>query len=81
MSSEDKITPDDLLDAMAAADVLDVFCQLPEASRCEFEQWIGKARDDAGHWRRIQTLVMAMRSAPRIEAQTALEPTSETQAY
>ena len=67
MSPEDKITPDDLLNAMAAADVLDIFCHLPEDARREFEQWIGKARDDAAHWRRIDTLVMAMRSAPRVE--------------
>lgn len=80
MSSEGKITPEDLLDAMAAADVLDQFCQLPEDSRREFEQWIGKAHDDAGHWRRIHTLVMAMRSAPRLAAQETEAPTSETQA-
>lgn len=81
MSSEDKITPEDLLNAMAAADVLDVFCQLPEASRREFEQCIGKARDDAGHWRRIQTLVMAMRSAPRLEGSNSRGMTEEGSIY
>ena len=79
MSSEDKITPDDLLDAMAAADVLDAFCQLPEASRKEFEEWIGKARDNEAHWRRIDTLVMAMRHAPNLEAVTTEpRPVAET---
>ena len=80
MSAEEKITPDDLLNAMAEADVLDAFCQLPQASRREFEQWIGKARDDAGYWRRIHTLVMTMRNAPHLEAQTAEEPASGRQA-
>lgn len=78
MSHGEKITPDDLLDAMAAADVLDDFCQLPEASRREFEEWIGKARDSEAHWRRINTLVMAMRHAPLLERQTHEEPASET---
>lgn len=70
MSAEDKITPDDLLNAMAAADVLEMFCDLPEDARRKFEHWIGKARDDQAHWRRIDTLVMALRSAPRLEGQT-----------
>lgn len=74
-----EITPDDLLDAMAAADVLDHFCHLPEASRREFEEWIGKARDDEAHWRRINTLVMAMRFAPRLQGETPA-PVAETDA-
>ena len=69
MSTDDKITPDDLLNAMAEADVLEVFCHLPEASRREFEEWIGKARDDENHWRRIDVLVRAMRSAPRLDVE------------
>lgn len=73
MKPEDRITADDLLDAMAAADVLDVFCHLPERSRREFEDWIGKARNSEAHWRRIDTLVMAMRSAPRLSE----EPTED----
>lgn len=78
MSSEEKITADDLLNAMAAADVLDSFCRLPEASKREFQEWIGKARDSEAHWRRIDTLVMAMRNAPLLEAQTSDEPAAET---
>jgi ferric-dicitrate binding protein FerR (iron transport regulator) len=74
VSSEDRITANDLLNAMAAADVLDRFCQLPEASRREFEDWIGKASDNAAHWRRIDTLVMAMRAAPLLEAELSTEP-------
>ena len=79
MNSEEKITPDDLLDAMAAADVLDIFCHLPEPAKREFEEWIGKARDSEAHWRRIDVLVRAMRNAPRVEAQTENEPVSEQQ--
>ena len=80
MSPEDKITPDDLLNAMAAADVLDAFCHLPEDSRKEFEEWIGKARDNEAHWRRIHTLVMAMRQAPQLEpAATGSAPVAEAQ--
>lgn len=79
MSSEERITPDDLLDAMATADVLERFCHLPEASRREFEEWIGKARDNESHWRRIETLVMAMRSAPLLEGETPGETALEQQ--
>ena len=64
MSSEERITPDDLLDAMAEADVLEVFCHLPEKSQQEFREWIGKSRDNESHWRRIDALVLAMRSGP-----------------
>jgi hypothetical protein len=79
VSPGDKITPDDLLNAMAEADVLESFCHLPEAARMEFEGWIGKARDNEAHWRRIHTLVMAMRYAPRLEPQVPLDaaPVSE----
>ena len=79
MSPEDKISPDDLLNALAVADVLDTFHALPEASRQEFEEWIAKARDSEAHWRRIDTLVMAMRQAPRLDASvTEPAPVSET---
>ena len=66
MKPSQAITPDDLLDAMATADVLDTFVLLPESAQEEFRQWIGKARDEEAHWRRIDTLVMALRSAPRL---------------
>jgi uncharacterized protein YdeI (YjbR/CyaY-like superfamily) len=68
LTPEEKITPGDLASAMAAADVLDSFRQLPEDARRDFERWIAKARDGEAHWRRINTLVMAMRSAPRLQA-------------
>jgi uncharacterized protein YdeI (YjbR/CyaY-like superfamily) len=79
MSPDDRITPEDLLNAMEAADVLDSFRHLPEASRREFEEWIGKARDNEAHWRRIDTLVMAMRNAPLLESETPEETASEQQ--
>lgn len=73
MSTGDKITPDDLLDAMAEAGVLDTFCHLPEASKREFEEWIGKARDNDNHWRRIDVLVRAMRSSPPLATEMSSE--------
>lgn len=58
---------------MAEAGVLDTFCHLPEASKREFEKWIGKARDNESHWRRIDVLVRAMRSAPRLGPEMSTE--------
>ena len=76
MSSDDeRITPDDLLDAMAAADVLETFCHLPRSAQEEFSAWIGKARDTDSHWRRIDALVLAMRSGLLHETQEVEEPT------
>ena len=63
MSVTAKITAEDLLDALAAADVLEIFLRLSEAERENFSSWIGKARDDESHWRRIDALVLAMRSS------------------
>ena len=64
MTSVDKITPDDLLNAMADADVLEAFVHLPRSSQDKFHAWIGRARDDKSHWRRIEILVLAIKSAP-----------------
>ena len=64
---------------MAEAGVLDTFCHLPEASQREFEEWIGKARDNENHWRRIDVLVRAMRSAPSLEAHMAGDQVTGTQ--
>ena len=80
MSPGEKITPDDLLNAMAAADVLERFTLLPEDAKREFQEWIGKARDDEAHWRRIDTLVLAMRAAPRLEAEGTTRPAAVPEA-
>lgn len=64
MSVAEKITADDLIEAMSAAGVLEVFCHLPPAAQDEFSSWIGKARDDESHWRRIEVLLAAMKSSP-----------------
>lgn len=81
MNPEEAITPDDLLNAMEFAGVLEVFCHLPEASRREFEMWIGKARDNEAHWRRIDSLVLAMRNAPANAepSQPSVEPAPVTE--
>lgn len=70
MEPSPTITPDDLLDAMATADVLETFVLLPESAQEEFRQWIGKANDDDSHWRRIHALVAAMRSGILHETST-----------
>ena len=64
MNPSGGITPDDLLDAMARADVLEIFVRLPEADQKKFSSWIGKARDVESHWRRINALVLALRLGP-----------------
>ena len=64
MSAVEKITADDLLDAMAEAEVLEVFCRLPRRDQEKFSGWIGKAGDDASHWRRIHALILALKAGP-----------------
>jgi len=64
MSVPKPITANDLLDAMAEAEVLEIFCQLPQADQDEFSRWIGKSRDDDSHWRRISALVLALKTGP-----------------
>jgi hypothetical protein len=53
---------DDLMNAMTEADVLDTFCHLPPAAQADFVRWVSIARDDESHRRRIDALVLAMRS-------------------
>ena len=54
----------DLLDVLDAADALAIFIRLPPADQEEFKRWIGRARDDESHWRRINALVQAMIEGP-----------------
>ena len=74
MSVPEKITPDDLLDAMAEADVLEPFCHLPPSAQEEFSAWIGKARDNESHRRRIEALVLAMKGGQLRQGQEPREP-------
>ena len=64
MSGQEPITATDLLDVMAEAGVLEIFCRLPKADQEEFSRWIGKSRSDSSHWRRIDALVLALGSGP-----------------
>ena len=57
-------TEEDLLRALAGADVLETFRRLPPSEQERFTSWIAKAHDDDAHWRRIDILVLAMRMAP-----------------
>ena len=58
------LLPEDLLDAMVRSDVLEIFVLLPEIDQQRFSNWIGKARDNESHWRRINALVLALRLGP-----------------
>lgn len=69
---DDKITADDLLDTLAAADALETFLHLPPEDQDNFARWIGMSRDDESHWRRINALALAMRLGPLHVAQARL---------
>ncbi len=69
---DDKITADDLLDTLAAADVLETFLHLPQEDQDAFARWIGMSRDDESHWRRINALALAMRLCPMHVAEPSL---------
>lgn len=58
------LAAEDLIEALAAADVLEKFCHLPEADQDRFSQWIGQASDVDSNWRRIEALVLALRMGP-----------------
>ena len=64
MSSAERITADELLEILATFDALETFCRLPQADQDNFSRWVGQARDNESHWRRIQALVLAMRVGP-----------------
>jgi len=66
MTSQQRIAEvlEDLLDAMADADVLETFRSLSPIDQQRFSNWITKARDDESHWRRIEALVLALRIGP-----------------
>ena len=64
MISAERITADELLEILATSDALETFCLLPQADQDNFSRWVGQARDNKSHWRRIQALVLAMRVGP-----------------
>ena len=64
MSSAEKLSVEDLLDALARADVLETFSRLRPEDQQKFSRWVGKARNTASHWQRINALVLAMRIGP-----------------
>lgn len=64
MSSQAEITAVDLIRALEKAEVLTAFCRLPAADQQKFASWIGAARDDVAHWRRINAFVEAMTDSP-----------------
>jgi hypothetical protein len=58
--------PHDLLEALRFADVWEVYCALPKQNQEEFARWIDKSPDQAGRWRRIDALVLALRLSPLV---------------
>ena len=76
-SKADGRSRDDLVEALAFADVLGTFRALPEASRRDFEAWVEKARDEPSRWRRIEALAMAMRAAPRLQRAEPIQISKE----
>ena len=66
---DDKITADDILDTLAAADALETFLHLPKEEQDNFARWTGMSRDDESHWRRINALALALRLGPLHVAQ------------
>ena len=58
----------DLLDALAAHDVVDTFQRLPLDEQDKFLTWIDRAPDQHAYWRRIDILVLGMRMAPLPES-------------
>lgn len=79
MSLESKPgTLDAFLVTLAFGDVLEKFRALPESARREFEEWIAKAEGETAHQRRIDILVMALRSAPRLHGQVTTPSLTDT---
>ena len=64
MSIEERFPARDLREALAGADVLEVFRRLPRVDQHRFSHWVEIARDDESHWRRIHALVLALRTGP-----------------
>lgn len=62
MSAPGKNTPEDFMNAMILADVLEIFRSLPLSAQDEFSAWVAKARDDGSLWQRIDALVLALRT-------------------
>lgn len=67
MNVPERKQTNDLLRALKEADALDNFQALPLEEQGKFWDWIGKARDEEGYWRRIDILVMGMRMAPPVK--------------
>ena len=64
MSTPELITVDDVMEALATSGVLETFCQLPVIDQERFSRLIGEARNDESQWRRIEALVMALKTGP-----------------
>ena len=64
MSAQQDNTSEDFLHALAEADVLEIFRRLPHADQERFTHWVTQTRDAESHWRRVNALVLALRTGP-----------------
>lgn len=71
--SAQRRSADDFLAALAEADVEEIFRQLPIADQQKFTHWVTQTQDDESRWRRINALVLALRSGP-LGSSVAPEP-------
>ena len=62
MEQEVPTVSEQLVLSLAGADVLTTFQALPIAQQLNFQRWIEKSIDDKSRHRRIDALVLAMRS-------------------
>jgi len=76
-AAAEKITAMDLLDVLDTAGALETFNRLPQADQENFKSWIGRARNNISHWRRIDALVLAMITGPLQSNRTQSEELDE----
>lgn len=69
MSTPEPNTTNDLLQALVAAGVVDVFQRLPLEDQTDFLDWIEKAPDAEAYRRRIDILVVGIKMSPLSEPQ------------
>ena len=62
MSAEIPQRSDELMSALASADVLADFLLLPSDQQTNFHRWVIRSVDAESRYRRVDALVLAMRS-------------------
>jgi uncharacterized protein YdeI (YjbR/CyaY-like superfamily) len=62
MSPREEVLPDEFMEALAEANVLEIFKRLPDREQTKFTEWVDIAHDVESRWRRIDALVLALRT-------------------